>query len=138
MITLALRSSVALLGVVLLGACPDEVEEEHVDVGAACVAGEAEQPHDVSVDFGLCRSSSCEKVVDAACTVTLEGTTLTVEASTTIRHTNDRQCTLDCASVTVGCQTPPLAAGMYTLVYGEDSVALTVPVVTATCTQEWM
>lgn len=130
-----LRSSIVLLSLVLLGACA--VEEDHVDEGAACVAGEVGQPHDVSVDFGVCTSSSCDTVEHASCTATLEGTTLTIEATATIRSKGN-QCTLDCGAVTTSCQTPPLPAGVYTLVYGEDSVELTVPVATATCTQEWM
>jgi hypothetical protein len=135
MATFMLRSSLVLVSLVLLGACT--TEEDHVDEGAACVAGEVGQPHDVSVDFGLCTSSSCDQVEHASCTATLEGTTLTIEATARIRS-KDGQCTLDCGSVTAGCQTPPLPAGVYTLVYGEDSVELTVPVATATCTEEWM
>jgi hypothetical protein len=130
-----LRSSMALLSVMLLGACA--TEEDHVDEGTACVAGEVGQPHDVSVDFGLCTSSSCDEVLHASCSATLEGTTLTVEATARIRS-KDGQCTEDCVSVTTDCQTPALAAGAYTLVYGEGSVELTVPVAMATCAHESM
>lgn len=135
MAMIMLRSSIVLLSSVLLGACA--TEEDHVDEGAACVAGEVGQPHDVSVDFGLCTSSSCDEVLHASCTATLEGTTITVEATATIRSKGGA-CTEDCGSVTTGCRTPPLPAGTYALVYGEDSVELTVPVGTATCTEEWM
>ncbi len=140
MINVKPRSWSALLGLVLIVACTSEEDTEHVDVGGACVAGEQGGAHDVAVDFGLCLSSSCEEVVEASCTTTLEGNTLTVEASATVRSKTGRNvaCTLDCVSVTAGCETPPLAPGSYTLVYGEESVELIVPVDTATCTAEFM
>ncbi len=128
----------ALLGLVLLGACTSEDETEHVDVGGACVEGEQGQAHDVAVDFRLCLSSSCDELVEASCTTTLEGNTLTVEASATVRSKSgpNVSCTLDCGSVTTSCETPPLAPGTYTLVYGEESVELGVPTATQTCTLE--
>lgn len=133
MTTSMLRSTIVLLGSMLLGACA--TEEDLVDQGMACVSGEAGQPHDVSVDFGVCKSSSCDEVLHASCSATLEGTTLTVEATARIRS-KDGPCTEDCGSVTAECETPPLPAGEYTLVYGEDSVALTVPVAMMSCSAE--
>jgi len=70
----------------------------------------------------------------------LEGTTITVEASATVRSKTGRNvaCTADCNSVTAGCDTPPLTPGTYTLVYGEDSMELMVPVAANACTDEFM
>ena len=65
----------------------------------------------------------------------LDGSTLTVEAAATIRSTNG-YCTADCVRVIAECHTPPLPPGSYTLVYGEESVALTVPGEAETCTDE--
>lgn len=140
-ISLRLQTWMVLAGLLWLGACSGRDDEtEHVDVGGACVSGEQGQPHDVAVDFGLCLSSSCDELVEASCTAMLEGTTITVEASATVRTKTGRNvaCTADCNSATASCDTPPLAPGTYTLVYGDDSVELTVPVATATCTAEFM
>lgn len=119
-----LHSLPLLLGLAL-GACAAG-DEEHVDTGRACVLGDPGQVHEVTVDFDLCLSSSCEEIVESSCTATLDGSTVTIEASATTRSNNRRQCTLDCVSPLATCQTPPLAEGMYTLVYGEDQVPLTV------------
>lgn len=125
----------SLLVTLALGACTDEVE--HVDTGRACVRGAPEQAHEVSVDFGLCLSSSCDEVVESSCTATLDGDTIVVEASATVRSSSRGPCTLDCRPAVASCQTPPLAEGTYTIVYGEDQVPLTVPLGDqSTCTAE--
>lgn len=127
--------SLPLLLALALGACADEVE--HVDTGRACVRGEPGQGHEVTVDFDLCLSSSCDEVVESSCTTTLDGNTVIVDASVTVRSDPRGPCTLDCNSPVVTCQTPPLAEGTYTLVYGEDQVPLTVPLGgQSTCTSE--
>jgi hypothetical protein len=142
MIVLGLRARMALVGLVLVAACSGErgphEDVDHVDVGRACVTGEQDAAHTVAVDFGLCLSSSCDDLLDATCSTTLEGSTLTVEATATVRSKSGRfvSCTEDCGSVTAECQTPPLAAGSYTVVYGEQSVALTVPAADETCAEE--
>lgn len=117
--------SIPLLVSLALGACADDVEE-HIDTGRACLLGDPGQAHEVTIDFDLCLSSSCEEVVESSCTATLDGSTVTIEAEVTVRSKTRGSCTLDCNSPVVTCQTPPLAEGMYTLVYGEDQVPLTV------------
>jgi hypothetical protein len=142
MIVFALRGGLALASVVLVAACTGErgpqEEVDHVDVGSACVTGEQDAAHTVSVDFGLCLSSSCDELLEASCTTTLDGSTLTVEATATVRSKSGRlvSCTADCGLVTTECQTPPLASGSYTMVYGEESVELTVPGTDETCAGE--
>jgi hypothetical protein len=132
MTTLVLRSWIALAGMGLLGACATETE--YADEGLACVSGEQGQAHDVVIEFGVCMGG-CEELVEASCTATLEGTTLTVEATATIRS-QGTYCTFECRKPIIECQTPSLAPGTYTLVYADDSVELAVPVDMLTCTQE--
>ncbi len=99
---------------------------EHHDVGTACVAGLVDQANEVTVDFSVCQSSSCDEQVAASCTATLDGTTLTVEAHATIRSAKGQACTSDCRSTNVQCTTPALSAGTYTLVYGAGRAQLVI------------
>ena len=104
-----------------------------VDEGEACVSGQANEAHDVEVDPGVCLSSSCDEVVEANCTATLEGTTLTVRSDITVSRSKKNQCTLDCGSASATCETPPLPEGQYTVVYGDATAELTVPVAMRAC-----
>lgn len=127
------HSWIVLTGLVLLGACaPQEVETEHVDEGRACLESAQDGVNVVGVDFEQCLSSSCDELLESSCTTTLEGTTLTIEAAATIRSKGGT-CTADCGLVTASCETPPLAAGTYTVVYGGGSMELTVPGDTRVC-----
>lgn len=99
---------------------------EHRDVGKACVGGLVDQASEVTVDFSVCQSSSCDEQVAASCTATLDGTTLTIEAHATIRSAKGQACTSDCRSTHAQCQTPALAAGAYTLVYGAGRAELVI------------
>lgn len=122
----------------LLAACPTEVDNEHENVGFACLLGEPDTAYEVTVDFEQCLSSSCDELVESACTATLDGTTITIEASATIRSkTGQTPCTADCGAATATCQTPPLPAGTYTVEYAGDTVELVVPTETQTCTKEF-
>ncbi len=107
--------------------CEKVTEEVIEDTGRACVTGAPDVENTVTVDFDFCRSSSCNELLESSCTATLEGTTITVEASATLRHTGKTECTADCQPTTAECETPPLAAGTYTLVYNGETEALVVP-----------
>ncbi len=106
-------------------ACDDVVETEHVNTGQACVSGSPDQPHEIAVDFQQCLSSSCDELLDASCTVTVEGNTLTIESTATIRSSGT-ECTADCGAVATTCTTPPLAAGTYDVVYDDHMTQLEV------------
>lgn len=118
-------------------ACDRTTETTYVDVGRACVSGAADEPHSVEVDFHVCLSSSCDSVVESMCEATLSGTELTISATATISSSSGA-CTADCGQTLVTCETDPLPAGEYQLVYGDLQGTLTVAAVSAepTCIGE--
>lgn len=89
----------------------------------------ADVPLQVEVDFGTCTSSSCDRVLNAACRASRSGSVITIEAETVIEREGG-ECTDDCGFVTASCEIAPLPAGTYELRYGNDSVSLTVPTTT--------
>jgi hypothetical protein len=107
-------------------ACDRTTETTHVDVGRACISGAADEPHSVEVDFHVCLSSSCDSVVESMCETTLSGTELTINATATVSSSSGA-CTADCGQLLVTCETDPLPAGDYELVFGELQGTLTVP-----------
>ena len=109
---------------------------DHTDVGTACVSGTVDQPHEVAVDFDLCLSSSCDKLVSASCTVEQSGVDLTVNGKATVSRTGgpDTMCTADCGRVTAKCSVPALAAGTYQLSYAGKQIEFAVPVGEQACT----
>jgi len=115
-------------------ACVGTSTTDLQDKGEACVLpADADDAHQVEVDFLECLSSSCDSLVDSSCSVSLDGDTLTIEASGTI-ESQGRTCTADCGQSLVTCETPPLPAGTYTLVYGDSTASLEVPSLeTRTC-----
>jgi hypothetical protein len=118
-------------------ACTSTSETTYVDVGRACVDGAADEPHSVEVDFHVCLSSSCDAVVESMCEVTLAGTQLTISATATVSSSGGA-CTADCGQLIVNCETDPLPAGEYELVFGDLQGTLTVPAASAepTCLGE--
>jgi hypothetical protein len=91
------------------------------------VAGESLS---VSVEMGDCYSSSCSEDQQASCTVqVVDGATLRVTSQGSYRDTSARQqlCTLDCGILTARCATPPLVAGTYTVILGDEHLSVTIP-----------
>jgi hypothetical protein len=132
-----MRLTVLASLLLLLTACPTEVDNEHENVGFACLLGEPDTAYEVTVDFEQCLSSSCDELVGSSCMVTIDGTTISIEAFATIRSkTGQTACTADCGAARATCQTPPLPAGTYTVQYAGDTVELVVPTATQTCTKE--
>lgn len=105
-------------------ACDPVITQTLDDVGTVCVDGA-----EVSVDFGTCLSSSCDTLVSAGCTATLEGTVVTVHAQAVI-DSQGKTCTADCGLVSTTCALPDLTGltGV-TLTYGASNV----PIDTLTC-----
>ncbi len=120
--------AVSLCALSLAPACAESRDVVHEDVGQACVSGLEDQPHTILVDFEVCQSSSCDEQIATGCTATLEGNTITIEASATIRGPKRLQaCTADCGFTFAECETPALPAGTYTVVYGDGTTELVVP-----------
>lgn len=73
-----------------------------VDNGTACLDDSGQ----ILVIFQECLSSSCDTLVSATCTATLEGDTLVVHAEAVIDSVGVT-CTADCGQVSATCA-PPL------------------------------
>ena len=113
------------------GAVIETIENE----GWACISGAAEQAHTIEVDFSTCRSSSCDDVQSASCTVARSGAELIVQAKAVMSR-GQGMCTDDCRRVTATCNTDTLAAGSYTLVYAGKRQDIVVPLSEAACTEQ--
>lgn len=111
---------------------------DHANVGTACIAAGADGAQAVTVDFGLCMSSSCDELDSASCSVEQTGSDLKVSSKATVTSTGgpNTVCTTDCRTISATCTGPTLAAGTYTLVYGDTRQAVTLPVVDKTCTKD--
>jgi hypothetical protein len=112
-------------------ACSDDTPTETTwfNVGRACVSGAPDEPHSVEVTFGICMSS-CDEVVETSCLTALDGTELTISAAVTI-STHDGKCSNTCEWPTVTCETEPIPAGDYELVFGDQPTKpLAVPAAT--------
>lgn len=103
-----------------LAACADPITTQTLtDEGTACVDAST-----VSVDFGACLSSSCDTLVSASCTATLEGTVVTVHAEAVI-DSQGKTCTADCGLVSTTCALPDLTGlSGVTFVYSGAPVAI--------------
>jgi hypothetical protein len=111
---------------------------EHTNTGTACISAGVDQAQAVQVDFGLCMSSSCDTLDSASCTVEQAGTELKVSSKATVTSDAgpDTVCTTDCRMVAASCTGATIAAGTYTLVYGDMRQEVTVPVADKACTKD--
>lgn len=110
----------------LLACNGGETETTYTDVGRACLSGEPDTAHSVEIDFHVCLSSSCDSLVESMCEATLSGSELTITATATVASKHGA-CTADCGQVLVTCETDPLPAGTYDVIYGDQQGTLTVP-----------
>ena len=102
-------------------------ETTYTDEGTACLsAPAADSDAVITVDPGLCLSSSCDTLTASACTVTVDGSVITVSSEFKVLTEGDT-CTDDCGMPTATCDPGPLAAGEYTIVYGGAEQTITVP-----------
>lgn len=115
------------LGASALGCGESETETSYVDVGTACISGEPDASHTVTVDFETCLSSSCDTLLESTCSAELVGNELKITAEATVLSKTSGPCTLDCGRAEATCETPPLPAGDYELVYGESTRTVSVP-----------
>ncbi|PRQ05712.1 hypothetical protein [Enhygromyxa salina] len=118
--------------------CTQETETTFTDEGSACISGEPDAAQTVTVDFQTCLSSSCDTLLESSCTAELDGTELTITATATV-SSKSGACTADCGLAQATCETPPLPAGSYDVVYGQEQGTLVVPAVTggeSTCIGE--
>ncbi|MBC8067700.1 MAG: hypothetical protein IAG13_05145 [Deltaproteobacteria bacterium] len=99
------------------------------DEGELCFAEQADEIT-VEVTAPDCLSSSCTRDVEASCTAAVEGQRIVLTSEIQWEENNGRidGCTLDCGSASATCSLGRLADGAYTVVHGEEELALTVPV----------
>jgi len=127
--TLAARSCAPLLLGLLLG-CRGKWETiTYEDEGTLCFQ-QLDAEIVVTVTAPECLSSSCSRDLDGACTATVDGATIEVTSEITWEQNEGpfANCTDDCGSPSIQCSLGELSAGSYTVVHGEDEVALVVPV----------
>lgn len=90
-------------------ACDVETWEDTVTgVAELCV-----EPDGVSVvvDFGVCRSSSCDPSYTSMCEASARGDGFFLDASATITHTSCTDCTDDCGFTMADCTLPDGVTG---------------------------
>jgi hypothetical protein len=84
-----------------------------------------------SVVFGAfgpyCINPDCDDLPTLQCLVDREGSTLKVQARYIGYHKDGSTCTDGCREVVAGCETPSLEPGKYTIQYGDNTYALTIP-----------
>lgn len=107
-----------------------------MDEGTSCLeAALADSTGTVTVDPGICLSSSCDRNATGTCEATLDGATITIQSGFAWETaTGPVGCTDDCGLLMATCDVGPLPAGTYTLVHGSETVTVDVPT-TETC--EW-
>ena len=94
---------------------------------------------DASVAVGfyphVCLSSSCSRFANASCSVSLDGSTLTVSGSASYEQNVSPNvgCTSDCGLLQAVCETPSLPAGSYTLVFAGMQASFEVPSTDTVC-----
>jgi hypothetical protein len=139
-----MRRSVLVVAVAAL-ACggPGRVPRKAVDEGQPCVFARkptssvivsVQPPHrfvagaplHVGVTSG-CLSSSCSSDRASRCTITREGTKLTVTSETSWVDVKHDRCTADCQRAFATCETEPLPAGEYTLAFGRRAMTVQIP-----------
>ena len=104
------------------------------NTGSVCLeAPVADGDGQITVDPNLCLSSSCDTLISATCTATLDGSTITVTSEFVVEsQTGDVSCTDDCGLPMATCTVGPLASGTYTITHGDVIAEVTIPT-TDTC-----
>lgn len=125
----------------LVSACVRRSEIFFADLGSACPAPEGHTGYlgdpmtfeagdaiVITVIHDACLSSSCDVDRHMTCEVTLDGTQLLVHSEGGyIERDGYVTCTDDCGWLQAECTSPPLPAGDYVILHGDDEVQLTIP-----------
>lgn len=101
----------------------------YVDEGEVCFT-QGDPDVNVTVTVQDCMSSSCSRAFAGSCTVTVDGTDITV---TSDLHWEDNvadnaSCTDDCGIPSATCTLPALADGTYQVTIGGTTTTLVVPI----------
>lgn len=89
----------------------------------------AGSPITVRVELNACLSSSCDINREMSCAVNASGNDIGVTSIATWTDTSasSNGCTDDCGILATTCTIEGLAAGTYTVVFGNKTIELTVP-----------
>jgi hypothetical protein len=130
-----------LAAALLATGCADEVVLE--DSGLACLTStagwseayqtfQADAPAYVTVRLDSCLSSTCTSDYQASCEAVVTGDSIVISAHGSYADESGAgsSCSQVCLTLDAACETPPLAEGSYTVVYGEEEISLDVPSVT--------
>ena len=126
------------MGVLLVAACSGsstggEDRSTFTNEGKVCLRRISDGTLQVRVQFPTCLSSSCSRVVETACEVTVSGSTLEVTSHGTVESTGASACTDDCGALVADCVASELLEpGDYTVKHGSDSAAV-MPGAVETC-----
>lgn len=121
-----------VVAIVVAGCAGDPPPPEPIlyeDVGVACVdplSLVADAPSAVRVVLG--EVVTCGSVEEAWCTAELDGDTIVVHAEAVVTPPRPGSaCPLVGLVLAPECETPPLPAGEWTLIYGDGSAEFVVP-----------
>lgn len=112
----------------VLLSCDDNepILDVRTDEGELCLSQSDPTVLQVSVFTEDCYSSSCSEFLEAACTVGLEGMTITIKSTLRVKEWGGT-CTNDCVIPLPSCQIEGMAAGEYHLIHGEYKTTITLP-----------
>jgi hypothetical protein len=101
----------------------------YADEGSLCLNSNVDETLDVEVSFPTCLSSTCDHVLGTSCTVAVSEDEITITSNGAFESPVHGACSVDCRPLIASCSSDePLAPGDYTLVHGEDSAELALPV----------
>jgi hypothetical protein len=101
----------------------------YADEGSLCLNSNVDETLDVEVWFPACLSSTCDHVLGTSCTVAVSEDEITIVSNGAFESPVRGACSADCRALIASCTSEePLAPGDYTLVHGEDSAELALPV----------
>jgi hypothetical protein len=114
------------LALVLVGCIGGDEKRTFADTGAVCFRSTETGSVRVVVTFPACLSSSCDRVTMSACQVIERDGTIRVGSRAEV-VSEDGACTDDCGSLNARCESAPIAAGTYTVEYGQSVGSITLP-----------
>lgn len=124
-----------VLGGSLLVVASGGCGEEHRGVTGFCVDPaeppesldyREDEPLKVLVHLDAC-VRACEEAVDPRCDVEVDGMTVDIGGSVTIRQKQIEECGTQCQGLSESCDVPPLPAGSYEFSSGELAVTVEIP-----------
>lgn len=86
-------------------ACTEPTIERFEDTGVFCFDT---TQGTYAVDFQTCLSSSCDRVIEASCTIESENGVLVVHATAEVERATSGTCTDDCRFLRPSCELPDL------------------------------